>query len=382
LAERPGANAGADVGANAGANAGADTGWVRAHGGLDPRELERLGLRAEDVLDFSVNVNPYGPAPALRAAVAAAPVDVYPDPRAWAARRALGAWVDAPPEAIAVGNGAAELLWTLARVLLRPGEPTLVLEPTFAEWRAAARAAGAVIVEHRAPEAGGFALDLEGAAALARRVRPRAVYLCNPNNPTGEALPPERVAAFARALEGVPLVLDEAFLSLSERWEAARAALPANVVRVRSLTKEHSLPGLRVGYLMGTPPLVDALDGARPAWTVSAGALRAAELAPAFEGFVAESRERWLDDRRALEGELRALGYAPLPSATTYLVVRVPDAAGDAAALRAQLLGARRIQVRDCASFGMPAYVRLGARPAAERARLIEALRAAGGRRA
>ncbi len=344
----------------------------QAHGGIDPDELSALGLDPAEVVDFSVNVNAYGPAPEMREAIRGAPLELYPDPRARRGRRAIAASCGVSADEVALGNGAAELLWTLARVLLRPGDAALVLEPTFSEFRLAAAAAGARLFERRASEAEGFLPDLEAAAVAARAHGVRAVYLCNPNNPTGVALPPDAVAAFARALPDATIVLDEAFLSLSERWADRAAPLPANVVRVRSLTKEHAIPGLRVGYLLGPAPLVARIDAGRPAWTVSAAAERAAEAAPALEGFVAASRERLLADRRRLAERLRGLGLSPRPTSTTYLLVEV----GDAGALRRRLLAAG-VLVRDCASFGLPRFLRLGARPAAEEARLLSGLRAA-----
>jgi histidinol-phosphate/aromatic aminotransferase/cobyric acid decarboxylase-like protein len=89
----------------------------REHGGPIAAELRGLGIDPHEVLDFSVNVNVYGPAPQMVEAIRTARVDLYPDPTAREAREALGAVCDVDPDRIVVGNGAAELLWTLARVV-------------------------------------------------------------------------------------------------------------------------------------------------------------------------------------------------------------------------------------------------------------------------
>src|SRR5436190_6237589 len=115
---------------------------MREHGGVDVDELRGLGLAPADVLDFSVNVNPYGPSAAIVRAVRAAAIDRYPDPTARAARQALARACAVDVAEIIVGNGAADLLWTVARVLLRPGTTALVVEPTFSEFGEAASIAG------------------------------------------------------------------------------------------------------------------------------------------------------------------------------------------------------------------------------------------------
>jgi histidinol-phosphate/aromatic aminotransferase/cobyric acid decarboxylase-like protein len=348
---------------------------ARVHGGPDRDELAGLGLDAAALLDFSVNVNPYGAAPAVLAAVRSARLDVYPDDGATLARQSLAAAWGVPAEAIAVGNGAAELLWTSVGLLCPPGETLLVVEPTFCEPALAAAAKGARVVPVRAAAADDFAIDPAAVISAARQARAAAVYLCNPQNPTGRVLPSRTVADLATALAPAALLLDEAFLAVSTHFADARVVLPANVVRVRSFTKEHALPGLRLGALLAPPAFVRLLHAARPAWTVSApaqAAITAIAADDVHQGFVAGIRERWLADTRALSAELTAIGLMPLPTDTVYLLCPV----GDGARVRRRLLREHQVLVRDAASFGLPALVRLGGRPAADRQRLISALAA------
>src|SRR5687768_2805436 len=106
---------------------------VRVHGGPQDDELRALEIDPATLVDFSVNTNPYGPCAALVEAIRTAPIDRYPDPTARAAREVLARTLDASPDELALGNGAADLLWTLARVLVRPGTNVLMVEPTFCE---------------------------------------------------------------------------------------------------------------------------------------------------------------------------------------------------------------------------------------------------------
>jgi histidinol-phosphate/aromatic aminotransferase/cobyric acid decarboxylase-like protein len=137
------------------------------------------------------------------------------------------------------------------------------------------------------------------------------------------------------------------------------------------LTKEHAIPGARVGYLLAAPERVRQLDAHRPAWPVSAHAQAAAIAVCGTAPFVRESRRRLLEDRARLASQLRELGLEAVPSTASYLLVGV----GCASELRARLLARHAILVRDCSSFGLPGHVRLGARPEADRDRLGAALR-------
>jgi histidinol-phosphate/aromatic aminotransferase/cobyric acid decarboxylase-like protein len=335
-----------------------------AHGGLHDQELAQHGLTPAEIVDFSVNVNPYGPCDAVVHAIRTASLSRYPDPTGRATRAALAAALGRDRDEIALGHGAVELLWSLARLLVAPGERAAVVGPTFSEFGNAVRAHGGRVVEWRAAAADDFAIHADAIDALLA-ARPRALYLCNPNNPTGRALPAAEIAALAAAHPHVPIVLDQAFLSLSERHADADATYPANVVCVRSLTKDHALAGLRVGYLVADAALVARLEAARPPWTTSqlAQAAIVATLGPDALAFLARSRQRMLADRDAL-AVLR-----PLPSVAPYVLLP----AANATALRRRLLN-RGILVRDCSSFGLPDHIRLAARPQADVDRLLTEL--------
>jgi histidinol-phosphate/aromatic aminotransferase/cobyric acid decarboxylase-like protein len=342
----------------------------RPHGGLAHAELAELGLGADAILDLSVSCNPYGPCAAVVDAIRAAPLDRYPDPAATAARAALAAALDTTPDRIALGNGAAELLWTLAAVLVRPGGRVAVVEPGFGELRAAAEHAGGEICEWRCRPDDGFAVDLAAVGRLIRARGATAAYLCAPGTPTGAATPAAAVAELAAEHTDTTFVLDQSFLSLSERFADAAVAQPHNVVCVRSLTKDFAIPGVRVGYVVAAPALIARLEAARAAWTTSSPAQAAAVAACSAGSFVAACRHRLLADRAALAAELTALGLRSAPSSTGFLAVRT----GQARRVRHRLLADHHILVRDCASYGLPDHIRLAARPAAERARVVAAL--------
>ncbi len=341
----------------------------RVHGGAAADELVALGVDPHAALDFSVNVNPYGPCDAVLHAIRSASVHRYPDAAATAVRQAISARTGAPVEGVVFGNGAADLLWTVARVVLGRTGRALVVEPAFSEFRAAVEALGAPLTAWRALPEKGLSVDLEQVARAAHEHAVNLVYLCAPTTPAGVAVALSGVANMARRLPDVVVLLDESFLSLSDQASEAGSRMPPNVVRLRSMTKEHAIPGLRVGYLLADPALARTVEARRPAWSTSSLAQAAALAALASGAFVAESRDRLRQDRHAFVAELLALGLHPYQSVAPYVAFEVADAA----ALRRRLL-AHGIVVRDCASFGLPGFVRVAARPLAERIRLIAAL--------
>jgi histidinol-phosphate aminotransferase len=345
------------------------------HGGLLEDELARLGLRQEEVLDVSVNVNPYGSFPPVIEAIRAASIERYPEPNAAPARAALARWLDVPGEHVVLGNGAVDLIWSLARCLVRPGEPVLVVEPAFSELRSAATHVGARVVEHRLRPEHDFAVDPVALDAALHATKPRLAYLSTPGNPTGKTTPIELLARLADDHPQTTFVVDLSFSSLSEGHRDDSVHASKRIVWLRSLTKDLALAGLRVGFAVAPRPIVAQIEASRPPWSVNALAQAAARAACTAEAqaFVAESRARLLEDRAELELALGRLGLRTHPSQTIYSLVDLGPARR-ATALRDALLARHAVLVRDATSFGLPHHVRLCARPPEQSARLIQAL--------
>jgi histidinol-phosphate/aromatic aminotransferase/cobyric acid decarboxylase-like protein len=352
------------------------TGTLPSHGGLLDDELAAVGLGADDVLDLSVNVNPHGPCAVVRRALAEAAVHRYPDPRATTARRVFAAAAGVAPDRVVLGNGAVELMWTLARAVLVPGHRVLVVEPAFSELRTAASRAGADVVEHRTTPEGHFAIDLAALDAHIAALRPRLVYACSPSNPAGVCTPLPALEELARRHPSSLFVVDLSFLSLSVRHAELAEPRDASIVWLRSLTKDHALAGLRVGAAIAPPEVAAALERERPPWSVNALAQAAVRAATTDEatGFVDDSRRRLLADREALALVLRALDLRVHPSDTVYALVSLGRRIR-ATDLRRALLARHRVLVRDATSFGLPHHIRVAARPAPDRERLVAALR-------
>ena len=331
------------------------------HGGAPPV----LG----PVLDFSVCSNPLGPSPTARAAVTAAAIDRYPEPEAAPLRAALAARLALAPDRVVVGSGSVELFWLLAVCFLERGDRVCVLGPTFAEYAQAARLVGAEVTEYRADPAAAFRLDVADLARTFVSRQPRITFVCNPNNPTGTYLSQSDLQALLSSTPGL-LVLDEAYIGFVDRpWDARPLLSDDRMVVVRSLTKDHALAGLRLGYALATPSVASALQRAQPPWSVNAVAQAAGLAALEDDEHVARGRQLAAQATSYLACSLRELGLEVLPWAANFFLVEV----GDAAATTAALLEAG-IYVRDCTSFGLPRHIRIAARPLAECAALLRAM--------
>ncbi|CAN5730443.1 histidinol-phosphate transaminase [soil metagenome] len=349
-----------------------------AHGAFDHGELTELGLSPEDVIDFSSSINPYGPAAVVKQAAREAEIERYPDKECRELRNALAEHLDVEDSCLAVGNGSAELIDHLARIYLSSSDTTLIVGPTFGEYERASRLCRTrVLYWNRAVLDNEVKLDLENLLQIVEHERPRVVWLCNPNNPTGDYLRRSSVECLLEATAAAEsiLVIDEAYLDLmleGEPDDLADLIFDGDLVLLRSMTKSHALAGLRLGYVLAAPPIVRALAVARPPWNVGAPAQAAgvaALSAPAME-HLEISRQGMSHTAAYLRQQFADLGYEVLPGSTNFLLVK----AGDAARLRQKLLR-RGLQVRDCASFGLSEYIRVAVRRPEECRRLVSELR-------
>lgn len=342
------------------------------HGSLSPREAAARGFTGGEVIDFSASCNPLGTAPRVLAALEGLDPSRYPDDDALELRCALARSLDVGPDSIVVGNGSAELMWLLAMAFLDPGDSALVIGPTFGEYARACRIVGAEVVEIRAAEDRGFRLDALALGVALRQLRPKLAFLCNPNNPTGQILSSSEVEGLLESCEATLLVVDEAYLPFSDLQPDLRPCLASGrLLLLRSMTKDHGLAGLRLGYAVALPEIVGWLNRVRPPWSVNVAAQRTGLVALGERGHLEEARRVVAESRAFLTEQLSALGLGVVPSIANFLLVRV----GDGAAFRSALM-ARGVCVRDCASFGLPAYVRIAVRTLLECRRLVEAVRA------
>jgi histidinol-phosphate aminotransferase len=318
---------------------------------------------------LSSNESPFGPAPAVRAAMAAAVSTAghYPDEHR--ARAVLAARAGLPPAAILLTNGSDELCYLLASVFLAPGRVAVVSDPPYQIDATASLLAGASL--SRVPLRDGVH-DLAAMAAAARQAA--VVWLPSPHNPTGTAIRPADLAAFlAQVPAGCLVVLDEAYRAFADPAcqpdiGPLLAAHP-NLVVQRTLSKDWALAGLRVGYALAAPELVEILARARPPFSVNSVALAAIEGGARAGAWQAMTVARVREQRSLLENELGHLDVEYYPSQANFVTARLD------AGLVGPPLGASGLAVRPGADLGLPGWVRISIGWAPQMAALRAVLR-------
>jgi histidinol-phosphate aminotransferase len=345
----------------------------------DEALAEQLGMPLDQVVRFDMNTLGGGPLPAVREALArydARRVVEYGDQSYRALRAAIGATTGAPAHRIIPGAGADELIRLVTGLVVGAGDTVTIPTPTFAMFAVEARLAGARVVEVARNDPG-ERQDVSIIRATAEHTGSRLVWLCSPNNPTGDAFTREEVQRLADGLDAI-VVVDSVYQELAEvgaggepeAWSLLdlQEGLP-NLVILRSLAKAYGLAGARVGYLLVPDELAARFEAARlplaiggPSEAAALGALSDLPAARARLGEIVAQRER-------LATAFRGAGWRVLPSHTNFLLVRPTDAAAIAAELMRHGL-----PVREYASGPLAGWLRITARAEAENDRLLGAL--------
>ena len=367
-----------------------------AHGGDLLRMAATAGRDPASLLDFSVNVRPEGPPEFIRAALfrAMTALAAYPSPHAEEAMLAAARHHGMDASRFVFGSGSNELIHALARVLRKRGVPSVrVVEPAFSEYAIACRLAGIKAI----PVWGGIieknqcvpttdtgkdeAVPTQDLLdALTDAPEGSAVFLANPGNPSGLFRTPEECLRLMSSRSDLLWIIDEAFVEYAgtETEASVLQRLPKNGIVLRSLTKFHAVPGVRLGYLAADAELAQAIRDELPAWSVNAFALAAAQAVFAdTSDFAAQTRAENAERRADLAAALSSLpGIEVYPSAANYVLFRWPGAPRNLLGILLKRFG---IAVRDCSNYhGLKdgSWFRAAVRFPEDHRRLAEALSA------
>ncbi|MEX1072754.1 MAG: aminotransferase class I/II-fold pyridoxal phosphate-dependent enzyme, partial [Chloroflexota bacterium] len=345
----------------------------------DEHVAAQIGLSVEEVVRYDLNTLGGGPLPGAVAGLAAYDLrraGEYGDMAYPRLRAVLAARLGVAPEQIMPGAGADELIRLLATAALSDGDAALLPTPTFGMFAVETRLAGGRVVELPRHDLATRQTVTE-LRAVAAEAAARLVWLCTPNNPTGDRYPLAEIGELASGLPAL-VVVDEVYLEFAEadtgeppNSESAvnlQAEL-SNVLVLRSLSKAYGLAGTRIGYLVVPLPLAARFDAIRLPLSVAAPSEAMALGALADEPAAVARRREMIAQRRRLEQALRRFGCETLPSVTNFVAFRPPNATGLAGAL----LG-RGLVLRAYDRGPMAGWLRAGARDAADTGRLIAAL--------
>jgi len=331
--------------------------------GYVPGEQPRDGV----YIKLNTNENPYPPSPRVAPALVSA-IDhrlrLYPDPIGTAFREAAAKRHGVDPEMILAGNGSDDILTIITRAFAGPGDLVVYPTPSYILYRTLAELQDARVVE--VPFQRDWSLDATAFAIPGAKL----TFLANPNSPSGTSLSPKQVAALAERLEG-PLIVDEAYADFAESDCVGLVAKHPNVIVTRSFSKGYSLAGLRLGYLIAQPAMVEGLVKVKDSYNCDKLSLAAGVAAIEDQAYLTETRAKILATRARLTAAVRDLGYHVPESQANF----VWCTGGPPASEIYQALKDRKILVRLMRYAGLPEGLRITVGTDEEIDRLLENLR-------
>lgn len=332
-------------------------------------------IYAEPVrLDFSTNTNPLGTPPAVISAMKEALrlSSRYPDPYCRGAVSAISRYENVPQDAILMGNGAAELIYSYCQA--EAPRSALIAVPTFSEYENVLRANRCKVIHHKLSPENDFVLQEDFTEAILA-YKPHAVFLCNPNNPTGRLIQPQLLRKILTLCEVIKarLFVDECFLSLTDSRPVLNEFITdhPSLFVLKAFTKSHALAGIRVGYsLCSDRYLLQKMSRTVPPWNVSVIAQAAAAAAVNETDYLRKSAALIKTERKYLTSALSDLRFHICPSDANFLLFRAQVGLDTN-------LSKEGILIRNCGNFsGLgPSWYRIAVRSHEENEILIQSIK-------
>jgi histidinol-phosphate aminotransferase len=282
----------------------------------------RLGVPVERIIKLDANENPYGPSPrALEALAACNSYHIYPDPEQRRLREALGAYIGYDPSWLVAGSGSDELIDLLVRLFVAPGEAIVNFPPTFGMYPFLADVLGARVLNVQRRD--DFTLDLPAAVKAASQAQ--LIFAVSPNNPSATLL--SRAELDALLATGKPVAVDEAYAEFSGETFVPLVRQHANLIVLRTLSKWAGLAGLRLGFMVADPALIDITLRIKQPYNVNVAAEAAALASLEDLEYLQTKINAIVRERERLEASLRALtGVEVTPSSSNFVLCRLVDA--------------------------------------------------------
>ncbi|HOB53356.1 MAG TPA: histidinol-phosphate transaminase [Acidobacteriota bacterium] len=327
-------------------------------------------LHLDDVIKMASNENPLGPSPRAVEAIRRSLDDLnyYPEDSGFYLREKLSQKLKVGPEMLCLGNGSSEIIVNVGRALLKPGDEILTSEKSFVMYYLCGAYMGNPVVRVPVREYG-FDLD---AMAAALTPHTRIVFIANPNNPTGTYLSEASLTRFLDKVRPETLVvLDEAYFEYVDAPDYPDGlkllARYPNLLVLRTFSKIYGLAGIRVGYGVGAPELIDILNRVKLAFNANALGQEAAVAALDDDNFVARSIQNNRTGRDFLQDAFRRLDVPFVPSVTNFIMVLL-SIPGETLFDKMQHQG---VLVRPLRGFGVPEAIRVTVGRPEENARCL-----------
>src|SRR3954449_10728657 len=276
--------------------------------------------KQDGIVKLNTNENPYPPSPRVLAGIASAAerLRLYPDPRATRLREAIAAHCDVAPEQVFVGNGSDEVLAHTFQALLKHDTPLLFPDVTYSFYPVYCSLYG--ITHDKVPLDAAMRIDISN-----YRRPSSAILLCNPNAPTGIALPRYAIASLLGEQPDGLVVVDEAYVDFGADSAVPLVARHDNLLVIQTFSKSRSLAGLRVGFSISQRPLIEALERVKDSFNsypLDCLAMSGAIAAIKDDAWFDDTRRRIMASRQSLAGALSELGFEVLPSMSNFVFAR------------------------------------------------------------
>ncbi|MFA9376661.1 MAG: histidinol-phosphate transaminase [Lachnotalea sp.] len=329
----------------------------------------------KNMIDFSANINPLGLPRGVKIAIADS-IDKavhYPDTSCDALREKLAQKYEVNKDYLICGNGAADLIFAVT-IALKPRK-SLVLSPTFAEYEQALRAIGSEIIYYDLEESNNFKVDELIIDAFTSDVD--MVFLCNPNNPTGEVIKKSLLMKMINKCKdnNIVIVIDECFNSFLDQNEAYSVMKETadfdNLIVINAFTKLYAMPGVRLGFGAVNNKLIhEFIEKSMQPWNVSVLAQEAGIAALEETEYVIKTKELITKERNYLMNELKQLGYNLYGSKANYIFFKGPKNLYE-------MCLENKMLIRDCSNYrGLEeGYYRIAVRTHEENVKLIDVLK-------
>ncbi|MCK8825513.1 threonine-phosphate decarboxylase CobD [Fuchsiella alkaliacetigena] len=354
----------------------------KTHGGNIKAAVEEYGLAKEQVIDFSANINFLGPPAVTEEIIKDNLQEIinYPQPDAKELATQLAVTSKVKPEQVIVGNGAVEIIYLITKVLAP--QLALVLAPTFSEYEAALESVDSQIELFKLQRSQGFSLEVQ---KLLDRLESRAyelLFLCNPNNPTGELVTKEELLQVLAVAEeqNTFVVVDEAFLDFIEAEEEysliSETEARENLLVLRSLTKFFAIPGLRVGYAVSNSSLIEKLEFSKDPWNVNLFAQEVAKQVIKEEEYINKTKQAVQREKEFLYSALKDFAsLQPYPPTVNYILIDISATDYTSTELKDEL-AQQGILIRDCSTYHLLGsdFVRVAVKSREDNRRLLEEL--------
>jgi len=331
-----------------------------------------LGLEPSQISKLASNENPLGPSPKAIEAMHAAldKAHIYPDGGGYYLREAIAQKFGVQRLNVILGNGSNELIEFVGHAFLKPGDEIVTSKHAFVMYKVAAQLFGATTIEVEDPH---FTHDLDAMAA-AITPRTKAIFVANPNNPTGTLV---TQAAIDRFVDSVPphvvIVFDEAYQEfLAEPTDTLKFVKEGrpNVLVLRTFSKIQGLASLRIGYGFGSTELIEVLQKTREPFNTN-GIAQAGALAGLLdEDHQLATKELSREGREYLERSFASAGLEYVPSVANFVLVKV--GAGKEVF---KALMRKGVIIRDMDAYGLPEWIRVTVGTMEENARFIRELK-------